>query len=152
MASIWQSIVQYSCPCASYSGVCGSGGIAPLINTGAKLRWLVSFTPRSLFPRINNLRHPLNSTLGGPQSLSGRFAEEKYLLPLSGIEPRFIHCPACSLVTITITLFRLPPLFCMSQKYCHSIFCFRLNTVHTTQKANSIRHNEVLRASHHIIQ
>ena len=131
MSSIWQSRVQYSYPCASYSGVCGSGGIAPLINLGAKPRWLVSFMPRPLHPRIKNLRYPLKSMLGGPQSLPGRFAEEEYLLPLSGIKPCFTHCPACGVVAIPITLFRYPLLFCMCKKYCHPISYFHLNTVHT---------------------
>jgi hypothetical protein len=32
-------------------GVCGSGGIAPRINFGARWRWVVSFTPRPLHSR-----------------------------------------------------------------------------------------------------
>jgi len=42
--------------------------------------------------------------LGGPQSLSGQFGEEKGLLPLLGTEPQFISRPAPSLVTILTEL------------------------------------------------
>jgi hypothetical protein len=45
-------------------------------------RLVVSFTPRPLYPC-----YPLDRRLAGPQSLSGRCAEEKILL-LLGIEPR----------------------------------------------------------------
>jgi len=33
-------------------------------------------------------RYPLNRTLGGPQSLSGRYGKEKHFIYLLGIEPR----------------------------------------------------------------
>ena len=44
----------------------------------------VSFT---LYLCTNRSPHLLNRRLGGPQSWSGRFGEEKNLLPLPGIEP-----------------------------------------------------------------
>jgi hypothetical protein len=34
------------------------------------------------------------------QSRSGRFGEEKYILPLLEIEPRYLSCPACSLAAV----------------------------------------------------
>jgi hypothetical protein len=48
---------------------------------GTKRRRVVSFTPRPLCRR-----YPLDRTLGGSQSRSGRCGEEKYLLYLSGTE------------------------------------------------------------------
>jgi hypothetical protein len=56
-------------------------------------------TPAALLLGIQP-QHPLYSRLDGPQSLSGHHGEEKNLLPLSGIKPQLIGCPACSLVAI----------------------------------------------------
>jgi hypothetical protein len=42
---------------------------------------MVSFTPRPLYCRRKSPRHPLDRRLGGPQSRSGRFWEEKILYP-----------------------------------------------------------------------
>jgi hypothetical protein len=36
--------------------------------------------------------------LAGPQVWSGQFVEDMYLLPLLGIRPQFLGCPARSLV------------------------------------------------------
>jgi hypothetical protein len=38
----------------------------------------------------------------GLLNLSGQSAEEKNLLHLQGIEPQFLSCPACSVVTVKI--------------------------------------------------
>jgi hypothetical protein len=51
----------------------GSARIAlRMFDLGARRMWVVSFTPRPLYPR-----HPLDRRLGGPQSRSGRGGEEK---------------------------------------------------------------------------
>jgi len=42
--------------------------------------------------------------LGGPQSLSGQFGEEKGLLPLLEMEPQIVSHPTPSLVTILTEL------------------------------------------------
>jgi hypothetical protein len=42
---------------------------------------VVNFTPRPLDPRGKSPRYPLDRRLGGPQSRSGRFGEEKILDP-----------------------------------------------------------------------
>jgi hypothetical protein len=42
---------------------------------------VVNFTPRSLYPRGQSPRYPLDRRLGGPQSRSGQFGEEKILGP-----------------------------------------------------------------------
>jgi hypothetical protein len=39
-------------------------------------------------------RYPLNGSLGGPKRCSGPFGEEKNLLLLPGIEPRFFDSSA----------------------------------------------------------
>jgi hypothetical protein len=42
--------------------------------------------------------YPLNRRLDGPQRWSGRFGNEKNVLPPPAIELRFVSCPARSLV------------------------------------------------------
>jgi hypothetical protein len=46
---------------------------------------VVSFTPLPLYSQRNFLRYPLDRRLGGPQSRSGRFGDEKNL-SMQGIE------------------------------------------------------------------
>jgi hypothetical protein len=60
----------------------------------------VSFTPRPLYPRGKTPRYPLDRKLGGPQSLSGRFGEEK-ILDTTGLELRS-YSPARSLIFLLI--------------------------------------------------
>jgi hypothetical protein len=51
----------------------GSGGIAQrILDLGARWNWVVSFTPRSLYSQGKSPRYPLDRSLGGPQSRSGR--------------------------------------------------------------------------------
>ena len=51
--------------------------------------------PATLCPSPHPLgkepRYPLNRSLDGTQSGSGRFGEQKNLLPLPAIEPRIVH-------------------------------------------------------------
>jgi hypothetical protein len=66
----------------------GIGGIATRIpDLGTRWKWVVSFTPRPLYPKGKNPWYPWDRTLGGPQSRSGRAGEEKNSQPLPGIEP-----------------------------------------------------------------
>ena len=51
-------------------------------------------------------RHPLSGKLGGPKGQSGRLREEINLVPLSGMEPRFLGRPLHNLV-ITLTVLSL---------------------------------------------
>jgi hypothetical protein len=53
---------------------------------GTRWRWVVSFTPRPLYPQGKSPWYPLDRGLGGPQSRSGRGGEEKNSQPLPGIE------------------------------------------------------------------
>jgi hypothetical protein len=67
----------------------GIGGIVPrILDLGTRWRWVVSFTPRPLYPQGKSPLYPLDRRLGGPQSLSGRSGEEKNTQPPPGIEPR----------------------------------------------------------------
>jgi hypothetical protein len=60
------------------------GGIDPhFLDLGTNWRWVVSFTPRPLYPWEKSPRYPLDRMLGGPQSHSGRHGEEK-ILDLTG--------------------------------------------------------------------
>jgi hypothetical protein len=54
----------------------GSECIDPhFIDVGTSWRWLVSFTPLPIYPRIKSTRYPLDRGLGGPQYRSGRRGE-----------------------------------------------------------------------------
>jgi hypothetical protein len=67
----------------------GSGHIAPrILDSGPRWRWVVSFTPRPLYPQGKSPWYPLDRRLGGPQSLSGLGGEEKNSQPLPGLEPQ----------------------------------------------------------------
>jgi hypothetical protein len=67
-----------------HEGVWGSGCIDPhFLDLGASWRWVVSFTPRPLYPRRKSPRYPLDRRLGGPQSRSGRRGADK-ILDLTG--------------------------------------------------------------------
>jgi hypothetical protein len=60
----------------------GSGCIHPrFLDLGTSWRWVVSFTPRSLYLQRKCPRYPLDRRLGGPQSRSGRHGEVKILAP-----------------------------------------------------------------------
>jgi hypothetical protein len=72
-----------------------SGGIVPhILELGTRWRWVVSFTPRPLYPQGKSLWYPLNRSLGGPQSRSGRGGEEKNSQTLPGLEPPIIQVVA----------------------------------------------------------
>jgi hypothetical protein len=52
--------------------------IAPcILHLDTTWRWVVSFTPRPLYPQGKSLWYPLDRSLSGPQSRSGRGDEEK---------------------------------------------------------------------------
>jgi hypothetical protein len=60
----------------------GSGCIDPhFLDLGTSWRWVVNFTPWLLYPQGKSPWYPLDRRLGGPQSQSGRFGEEKILDP-----------------------------------------------------------------------
>jgi hypothetical protein len=66
----------------------GSGRIAKhILDLGTVWRWVVSFTPRPLYPQEKIPWYPLDRRLGGLQSRSGLGDEEKNTQPSPGIEP-----------------------------------------------------------------
>jgi hypothetical protein len=73
-----------------------SGGIQTFFDLGTRCRWVVSFTPRPLYPQGKNPRYPLDRRLGGPQSRFGHSVEEKNSQPSPGIETRSSDHPAHS--------------------------------------------------------
>jgi hypothetical protein len=78
--------------------VWGSGGTAPRILTICTTWWwVVSFTPRPLYPKGKITRYQSDRRLGWPQSRSECCGEKS--LPLSGSEPRSLGRPARSLIT-----------------------------------------------------
>jgi hypothetical protein len=86
----------------------GSGGVASrILDFGTRWRWVVSFTPRPLYPQGRSPWYSLARRLGGPQSLSGRGGEEKNSQPLPGLEPPIIqpvdqrYTPELSRLTVT---------------------------------------------------
>jgi hypothetical protein len=71
-----------------------SGGIAVLVlNQSSMWRWVVSLTPRSLFLPGKSPLYTLDRRLGGSQSWSGRFGEEKIFFPLSEIRTPIVTLP-----------------------------------------------------------
>jgi hypothetical protein len=65
-----------------------SGCIAPCnLDLGTRWRWVVSFTPRPLYPQGKSPWYPLDGRLGGPQSRSRYGDEEKNSQSPPRIEP-----------------------------------------------------------------
>jgi len=59
-------------------GIKGNVGIAALIfNLGTRWEGVTNFIPWPLYPQGKNPQYPWNRKLGGPQSWSGPFGEEK---------------------------------------------------------------------------
>jgi hypothetical protein len=52
-----------------------------ILDLGTSWRWVVSFTPRPLFPRGNRSRYVFDKSLSGRQSWYGRRGEEKICYP-----------------------------------------------------------------------
>jgi hypothetical protein len=59
-----------------------------ILDLGTRWRWVVSFTPWSLYPRGKRPRYPLDRRVGERQSTSGLCGVEKNILRLSGFKPR----------------------------------------------------------------
>jgi hypothetical protein len=71
-----------------HKGVWWNGWIDPrFLHLDNSWRWLVSFTPRPLYPRWKNPRYSLDRRLGGPQSRSRRLEEKKILNPIGTRTP-----------------------------------------------------------------
>jgi hypothetical protein len=98
----------------------GSGDTAPrILDLGTRWRWVVSFTPRLLYPQGKSpWQQPLDRRLGGPQSRSGRGGEEKNSQPLPGLKPLIIQ-PAAQRCTTELS--RLV-IHVQQRLYSHPIF------------------------------
>jgi hypothetical protein len=84
---------------------CGSGSIAArILYLGTRWRWVVSFTPRPLYPR-----YPLDRRLGAPQRWSWRGGEEKNPCYSKKLNP---NRPSLRLVTILTELSRFGFVIC----------------------------------------
>jgi hypothetical protein len=77
-------------------------------------RWVVSFTPRPLYPRGRSPLYPLDRRLGGPQSRSGRHGEVK-ILESTGTRTSTPRSSCPSPVTIPTTLSRLHLTLCIGE-------------------------------------
>jgi hypothetical protein len=78
-----------------HEGVLGVGGVAQhILDFGTTWWWVVSFTPRPLYPQVESPWYPLDRRLVGPQSQAGRGGEEENSQPLPGLEPPIIQSVA----------------------------------------------------------
>jgi hypothetical protein len=57
---------------------------------GTRWKWVVNFTPWTLYPHGKNPWYLLDRRLGGPQSWSGHGGKEKTSQSLSGLESLII--------------------------------------------------------------
>jgi hypothetical protein len=121
---LWRTVMpvykRWSCPCAltehrAMKPYWGSGCIAPRIDLGTRWRWVVSFTPRPLYPQGKSPWYPLDRRVGGPQSRSGRGSEQKNSQPLPGNEPPIIQPLA---QRYTTDLSRLQCMFVTNSNTC----------------------------------
>jgi len=84
----------------------GSGDVTQnRLNLTTRWEWMTGFTVWLLSLCRKLPRYLLNRRLGGPQSWTGHFWEERNLLPLLGIE-LFLKCPICYLVTVQTGLLK----------------------------------------------
>jgi hypothetical protein len=100
-----------------YKDMWGSGGVAPCIfNFGTGWNWVVSFMSWLHYLWLKSSSNHWIARVGGHRSWSECKGEDKSLLPLLGIWPQFLGCPACSQVTIPTELSRFIGIF-RSQEY-----------------------------------
>ena len=107
-------------------------------------------------------RYLLCRRLGGPQSRSGRYGQDKNLSTLPGLELQFLHHPAPNLVTILTELSRIRwsrifPVFygtqslvCLSERI--PLWSFALTTfIHTTPSSSFFEiHFNIILSQHQI--
>jgi hypothetical protein len=59
-----------------------------ILDSGTRLRWVVSFTPWPLYPQGKSPWYPLDRRLGWPQSRSWYGGEERNSQNLPGLQPQ----------------------------------------------------------------
>jgi hypothetical protein len=95
-------------------GVLGSGGIAPcILDLCTRWRWVVSFTPRRLYPQGKRPWYPLDRRLGGPQTRSERGCKEINSPPTGtrACSPALYHWAIPALCPTVITITKLTQTF-----------------------------------------
>jgi hypothetical protein len=124
----------------------GGGCIDPhFLHLGTSWRWVVKFTPRPLYPRGKSPRYPLDRRLGGLQSRSGRFGEEKIRDP-TGTRTPTPRSSSPWLVAIPTTLSRLFFFFFFVNTVTRENLCLaegvtgKLRKYHNTQIITCILH------------
>jgi hypothetical protein len=89
-----------SCHHACHKGIHSNQGTAPLIlNFSTSWRCVVCFTVQPLYPQGKSPNYSPTRRLGGTQTQTRHYTEQKNFLPLPGIQPQFLHCPNHGLVT-----------------------------------------------------
>jgi len=85
---------------AGHEGVWGNGSVPPLIlNLGFRCVWRSTSGPDRLYNEGKNPGCLLSRGFDGPQNRSDRFAEERIVSSLAGIEPQFRKRPGNSQVS-----------------------------------------------------
>jgi hypothetical protein len=103
------SLCFFSTSAPRHEGMLESGGSAPrILDFGIIWRWVVSFTPRLLYPQGKSPWYPLDRRLGGPQNRSESGGEEKNSQPLPGIEHPIIQPVAQRYTTELSRLMTVP--------------------------------------------
>jgi hypothetical protein len=108
----------------------GNGGITPcILNLSTRWRWMVSSTPRPLYPRRRSSRYPLYRRLGEPQSRSAcisNFAKVSWkLCAPTGMPQQLLLCS----VRVSTQGHNVQGVSCLCSASWRCIICFP----HTTQ-------------------
>jgi hypothetical protein len=69
--------------------------ISTILDPSTRRRWVVSFTHWLLYPWGSSPQYPLDRRLGGPQSWSGFYGEEKNLAPVGNYIPAVPPLASC---------------------------------------------------------
>jgi hypothetical protein len=81
----------------------GSGSTVPrILELDTRWRWVVSFKPQPLYSQGKSPWYPLDRSLGGPHSRSGRDGEEKNSQPPPWLGPSIIQ-PVAQRCTTELT-------------------------------------------------
>jgi hypothetical protein len=72
-----------------------------ILDPGTRCRWVVSFTPRSLYSRGKSPWYPLERWLGGAHNQTERGGKDKNSQPLRGLKPPIIW-PVAKRYTIQV--------------------------------------------------
>jgi hypothetical protein len=117
----------------------GSGSIAPrTLDLGTRWRWVVSFTPRPLYPPGKSSWYPLDRRLGGPQSRSGHGGKDKNSQPLresnrwtpiaQPVARRYTDRAITALINICYS--HLFSIIFITLIILHSVFFYRSQEIH----------------------